>query len=421
MLDGPNKPGWLTRTFLSRSIDGPIRSTNKGVIATELAAELGTATRVALVFGNMTLQYESPEKEIGRKAVRWTGKVGPDAPAYVTVGEGGRLKVVPLSNLHSGASPELVWGTVGASIIYAGDLIRNMVTGKGLLERDYKKLSKGDQLRHDALMEIEKSGGLLRWAPKRATEVFAVTGNHFYDALKVIRTQQNEWGQELTGEQAMMEAADKLGAPLVPGGIDVYNASRTIAVLGAESAGVNQFDAKGGLSPYRNLIRSAELKREKDFSQWTPNERMAFLVENAFAASVTIYAREIDIDLRRALTDGQMKARTPKVLKGYYDSFKQSYMDRLRADIKVAKGTEQDRLKSFMKTVAEPAFSDVETRYDVFLSNMKEWLLRGEHRVPDRERFLRSAHGSKRLAEEVERKLIRQRAAGYRSGLEKED
>ena len=416
MLDGPNKPGWLTRTFLSRSYDGPFTSTNKGVLAGEIAAELGTATRVALVFGNMSMQYESPETDIGRKAVRWSGRVGPDAPAYVSRGKDGMLKVVPLGNLHSGSSPELVWGTVGSSLAYAGNLIRKTVS-TGLLQKEYDKLGKLDKLKYEALMDIEEHGGILSWGFDRTVNIFAATGNHLYDVIRTVTTQQNEWSQDLTGNQVMMEVADKLGAPLVPGGIDVYNTSRTLAAVAGEATGLA--NPKGPLSSYRNLIRSEEMKRREEFSSWSAKDRMAFLVENAFAASVTIYAREIDVDLREAMIEGKMSPRTPKVLKGYYDAFQKSYENKLKEDIDGSTGDEKERLITFRDTVVTPAFQDVGTRYDSFLSNVKEWMLRQEVGRPGAEAFLKSAQSEKKIAEEQKRKLIRERAAGYRGRREK--
>ena len=425
MLDGPNKPGWLTRTFLSRSYDGPIRSTNKGVKAREIASEIATAAKVALMFGQMSQQYASrtsrEEKEAGRKAVRWTGKVGGDAPAYTYRGKNGTLRVIPAHNMHSGASPELAWGTLASSLMWAGDHIRELVEGKGLLKEDYEKLSYGDKLRYDALVEIEKKGGLLQWGAKRAVEVFAITGNHFSETTNLILKRQNIHGQDLTFDQAFVEAIAKIGPSLAPGGTDVYNAAVTAATIAAEAGGVssNMFDARGGMSPYRNLVRGEEIKKEREYSDWTDAERMAFLIENTFASAIQIYAREIDIGLRHALVDGKLSSRDPKILNTYYRAFKEGYLAELESEIKAAKGDEKKRLALFRDSTVKPAFEDVKDRYDLFLTNLKEWLLRNEVGRGDRKRFYDSAVGARKRATEIERSLIRQRAAGYR--LEKED
>lgn len=414
MLDSPNKPGWLTRTFLSRSYDGPIVSTNKGVKLAEVMSEAGTATRVALLFGAMSLQYEKPETRAARKAVRFSGQVGQDMPAYVYRKSDGSLGVMPLSNLHSGSSPEMAWTTVGSSLVQAGDILRKMFTGKGLLEKDYKKLSRADKIKYNALADINKNGGFATFGLKRSLEIFALTGSQFQDAVRVLATQKNEFGQDLSGNQVFLEAAQKLGAPLVPGGVDVFKTLSTAATIASEAADSNMFRANSGASTYRNLVKSEELKREREFGDWSPVERMEFLIENMFAAVTNIYGRRVDLGLRQAMVDGQLSNRDPKILKDYYQSFKDGYMRELDAEIKSATGKEKDQLKNFRDTIAVPGFENVKLRYDIYLKNLKDHLLTkaSDYKFSQDQKFLDAARRAEALAKEEERRLIRERAAG---------
>lgn len=414
MMDGPNKPGWLTRTFLSRSYDGPIISSNKGVKLREVASETATATRVALLFGAMALQYEKPETKAGRKATRFSGQVGGDMPAYVFRDKDGALRVVPLSNLFSGSSPELAWSTIGYSLIQAGDVLRNMFTGKGLLKRDYEKLSPADKVKYDALADIYKNGGFATFGLKRGLEVFAITGSQFAEATRTIWTQQNEYGQDLTGGEVFLEVAKKLGAPLVPGGVDMFKAASTAAAIASEATDSNLFRANSGASTYRNLIKSEELKREREFGDWPPAERMEFLIENMFAAATNVYARRIDLGLRQAMVEGKLEAREPKILKDYYKSFEDSYLGAIDAEILKATGKEKEKLRNFKAQVAEPAFANVKLRYDEYLKNLKEYLLgqASDYNFSESKKYLELSRQAKKLAKEEERRLIRERAAG---------
>lgn len=423
MMDGPNKPGWLTRTFLSRSYDGPIRSTNKMVKAKEIGSEVATAARVSMMFGQMSLQYvnktSAEEKEAGRKAVRWSGKVGSDSPAHVSRGKGGSLKVMPLQNMHSGSTPELAWGTLASTLMWAGDHIRQLVEGEGILEKEYEALSYGDKIRYDALLEIERQGGLSNYSVSKVADVFAVTGNHFSEAAKVIITQQNEFGQDLTADQAFVEAIAKIGPALAPGGTDAYNATMAAVTVAGEAADVTSFSGRSSISPYRNLIRTEELKKEKEYSAWTDQERMAFLIDNYFTATAQIYAREVDLGQRHALIDGSMSPRTPKVLNTYFRAFKDGYLADLNSEIKTAKNKEKIRLENFRDDIAKDAFDEIEEQYDSYLSTLKNMMLSKEMNTGKSESLRQSARNEKKRAREAEAKLLRQKAAGYRR--EKQD